>query len=116
MLAGYLGLAVYLYRQGTSFEIPPTGPFFFLIALLLSGFFVGYLFTTVIATLHRGTLPAWAQDFQAWIALLGIIGLAILVMVYVIINPSLVEESKLNLDQVEAGLAALVGFYFGARS
>ena len=116
LLGGYTGLAVYLYHRGSSFEVPPTGPFFLLVALLLSGFFIGYLFTGLAAGLHGGTLPAWAQDFQAWIALLGVIGLALLVAVYVIINPSLVEETKLDLDQVEAGLAALVGFYFGARS
>jgi len=37
-------------------------------------------------------------------------------MVYAIINPSLAEESRLNVDQLEAFLAAVVGFYFGARS
>ena len=42
--------------------------------------------------------------------------MVILVMIYVIIKPSLAEDSQLNVDQLEAFLAAIVGFYFGARS
>ncbi|MBI1917471.1 MAG: hypothetical protein HYS12_22455 [Planctomycetes bacterium] len=116
LMAGFLGLAYYLYRTDTAFEVPASGPFFFLIALLLSGFFVGYLLTSLIAFLGGGRLPAWFQDVQAWFALLGLLGLVILVMVYVIINPSLAEGSRINVDQLEAFLAAIVGFYFGARS
>jgi len=116
LMGGYLGLAFYLYHTGSAFELPPSQPFFFLIALLLSGFFVGYLLTAIVAGLSGGQLPAWFQDVQAWFALLGLIGLVILVMVYTIINPSLAEGSRLNVDQLEAFLAAVVGFYFGARS
>src|SRR5262249_54814300 len=116
LLGGYLGLAVYLYQHNSAFELPPSGPFFFLVALLLTGFFAGYLMTGLVAALHRGTLPGWVQDFQAWVALLGVVGLTVLVLVYAIINPSLAQETPLNLDHFQAGLAAVVGFYFGARS
>jgi len=116
LIGGYLGLAFYLYHNNSAFELPPSGPFFFLIALLLSGFFVGYVLTAIMTVLGGGRLPAWFQDIQAWFALLGLIGLVILVMVYVIINPSLAEGSRLNVDQLEAFLAAVIGFYFGARS
>ena len=37
-------------------------------------------------------------------------------VVYVIINPSVEVASRLTVDQLEAFLAAIVGFYFGARS
>ena len=39
-----------------------------------------------------------------------------LVIVYGVINQSLEAVGPLKVDQVEAGLAALIGFYFGARS
>lgn len=116
LIGGYLGLAFYLYHNNSAFELPPSGPFFFLIALLLSGFFVGYVLTAIMTVLGGGRLPAWFQDIQAWFALLGLIGLVILVMVYVIINPSLAEGSRLNVDKLEAFSAAVIGFYFGARS
>jgi len=116
LLVGYLGLAVYLYHTGSTFEFPQSGPFFFLVAVLLSGFFVGYVITALMGGVSGGQLPAWFQDFQAWVALLGLLGLVVLVMVYVIIKPSLAEDTPLNVDQFEAILAGLVGFYFDARS
>src|SRR5207249_4238289 len=42
LMAGFVGLAYYLYRTDTQFVYPDSGPLFFLIALLLSGFFVCY--------------------------------------------------------------------------
>src|SRR4051794_34331829 len=116
LMAGFLGLAFYLYHTGSEFVSPPSGDFIFLIALLLSGFFVGYVLTSLMAVLGGGRLPAWFQDVQAWFALLGLLGLLVLVVIYVIINPSLAEGPRLNVDQLEAFLAAIVGFYFGARS
>jgi hypothetical protein len=116
LMAGFLGLAYYLYHTDTQFELPASGPFFFLIALLLSGFFVGYVLTSLMTLLGGGRLPAWFQDMQAWFALLGLLGLLILVIVYVIINPSVEPPARLSVDQLEAFLAAIVGFYFGARS
>ena len=116
LLAGYLGLAVYLYHTGSNFAMPQSGPFFFLIAVLLSGFFIGFLITALMLAVTGGRLPAWFQDVQAWVALLGLLGLVILILVYVVIRPSLAEGTQLNVDQLEAFLAGVVGFYFGARS
>src|SRR5262249_7597815 len=78
LMAGFLGLAYYLYHTGSAFETPPSGDVLFLVSLLLSGFFVGYLLTALIAFLGGGQLPAWFQDVQAWVALIGLIGLVIL--------------------------------------
>ena len=116
LMGGFLGLAYYLYHTGSVFESPPSGDFIFLVALLLSGFFVGYVLTSLMTFLGGGRLPAWFQDVQAWFALIGLLGLLGLVMVYVIINPSLADNAPLKVDQLEAFLAAIVGFYFGARS
>jgi hypothetical protein len=37
-------------------------------------------------------------------------------MVRVFINRDLAEDMRLDLTHVETGVAAVVGFYFGARS
>jgi hypothetical protein len=115
LMGGYLGLAGYLYSSGGELTMPASGPFFLLVALLGSGFFLGYLINALVGG-RSGHAPAWFQDIEAWLALLAVIALAILVMVYVVINPTLAKDMQINVDQVEAFLAAVVGFYFGARS
>jgi hypothetical protein len=116
LLAGYLGLAFYLYKNQPAFELPATGPVLLLLAVLLTAFFVGHILTAMMRTVAGGTLPAWFQDVQAWFALLGLLLLGVVVIVRLVINTSLPTEKQLDLDTTEAILAGVVGFYFGARS
>jgi hypothetical protein len=116
LLAGYLGLAAFLFKMEPEVEFPSSGSFILLVGLLISGFFLGHLLTGLMRVLGHGQLPDWFVDFEAWVALLAVFGLGALLIVHVIINPSLPETIKLQLPTWEAALAAVVGFYFGARS
>lgn len=117
LLGGYLGLAYYLYATQPKFAPPDTAAIVLLVTVLLSCFVVGYVSTAVVRTVSTGGhLPAWFQDVQAWIALLGLVVMGILVLMRLVINPSVSAESQVNLDPIEIALAGLVGFYFGARS
>ena len=50
------------------------------------------------------------------IALLAVIGLAALVVIHTLINPSVNPEHKIVSVPLDMGLGALVGFYFGSRA
>jgi hypothetical protein len=116
LLAGYLGLAIFLYKTETEFQMPETGPVILLLLVLISAFFLGHILTGLVSWLSGGTLPPWFQDVQAWIALLALLLLGVVVLVRLVINTSLPLEQQLTLPTTEAVLAGLVGFYFGARS
>jgi hypothetical protein len=116
LLAGYLGLAVYLWRNHSQFEVPATGNFMLLLTVLLSAFLVGHLVTGVVRRFSGGVLPPAFQDIMAWIALLAFIALAGVFVVHVFINPGQPEEQKIDMPTLEAILSGLCGFYFGARS
>jgi hypothetical protein len=115
LLAGYLGLAVYLYRAQPQFEYPSTSALILLL-VLISGFFLGHLMTGTVRLLGGGVLPFWFQDFQAWVALLAILCMGVLLIILMFINPNLSLGQQISPPVLEAILAALVGFYFGARS
>jgi hypothetical protein len=115
LLAGYLGLAVFLYRTQPKFEYPSTSALILLL-VLVSGFFLGHVLTGAVRWLGGGVLPYWFQDVQAWLALLAILCMGVLLIVLLFINPSLSLGQEVSPAAVEAVLAALVGFYFGARS
>jgi hypothetical protein len=116
LLAGYLGLAAFLYYTQPDFEYPPKGSFILLIGLLLCGFFLGHVLSGFMRLIGHGELPDWFLDFQAWIALLALFGMGTLLIVHLFINPSLVEQNKIDMPTADAILSAIVGFYFGARS
>jgi hypothetical protein len=115
LLAGYLGLAIFLYRAQPAFEYPSTSALILLL-VLTSGFFLGHLLTGAVRVASRGVLPYWFQDIQAWAALLAILCMGVILIVQLFINTSVPLEQQIPLPTVEASLAALVGFYFGARS
>lgn len=115
LLAGYLGLAAYLYRTQPQFEYPSSSALILLL-VLISGFFFGHVLTGTVRLLSHGVLPYWFQDVQAWIALLAILCMGILLVILMFINPSLSLGNEIKPPVLEAILAALVGFYFGARS
>jgi hypothetical protein len=116
LVAGYLGLAAFMWYKNTDFEIPPRGPFLLLITLLVSGFFLGHVLTAIVRGVSGGVLPPAFQDIQAWIALLAIIALGLIFVVQIFINPTLKLGEQIEPATLEAILASLVGFYFGARS
>ena len=116
LLAGYLGLAFYLYHTKPEFVPPPTGPIIIMLMVLGTAFFLGYLMTTLMRWLGGGFLPPWFQDIQAWVAILALLVLGVIVVVRMVINTSLPLENQIDLPITEAFLAGLVGFYFGARS
>jgi hypothetical protein len=116
LLAGYLGLVAWLYHSQTKFEIPETGPVVVLLLVLVGAFFLGHVLTAVVRTLSRGILPAWFQDIQAWLAILALLLLGIVLLIRLVINTSVPLERQIGLGPMEATLAGLVGFYFGARS
>jgi hypothetical protein len=115
LLAGYLGLAAFLYHTQPKFEYPSTSAFILLL-VLVSGFFLGHLLTAFVRMISGGVLPFWFQDVEAWVALLAVVCMAILFVIQFFVNLSVPLEQRINLAYVEAVLAALVGFYFGARS
>jgi hypothetical protein len=115
LLAGYLALAVFLYRMQPKFEYPSTSALVLLL-VLVSGFFLGHLLNAAVRLFSGGVTPYWFQDVQAWIALLAVICMAIILIIQLFINTSVPLEQQIDLPVVEAILAALVGFYFGARS
>ncbi len=117
LIAGYVGLATFMwYKNSFEFKEPLTAPQNLLIMLLLGSFFVGYVVTAFVHWISGPTLPYIYQDVQAWVAILALLGMSGLAMYYLFINPTLSAENQTSLVSAEAILAAIVGFYFGARS
>jgi hypothetical protein len=85
----------------------------FLPIVLLGGFFLGILIHMLVG---RDNQSYWFQDFEAWVALLAVLGLCIDALIYLVISPSLKERDPLETSGLQAFVAALVAFYFGARS
>jgi hypothetical protein len=116
LMAGYLGLAAYMwYNHSYEFDQPVTGPPVLLILLLLSSFFLGHILTGIVRWISGPVLPAPYQDIQAWLAMLALFLMAGLAMYHLFIRPTLSTPYDVPIP-VEATLAAIVGFYFGARS
>lgn len=116
LLVGYAALVVFLVRNKNDFEMPQQGDILEQITLLLSAFFVGHYLTMIVRAMSGGQLPYAFQDFQAWIALLAMVGLAVLFVIHLFINPSVSPDMKVGTLPLDTILAALIGFYFGSRS
>ncbi len=116
LLAGYIGLIVWLIYNKREFERSAEGTLL-LPLVLVSGFIVGFLATKlVLATSPDRQLPFWFQDVQAWFALLAVIGLVIITLIHLFILPNIEESLRFGTTTLETIVAAVVGFYFGARS
>jgi hypothetical protein len=116
LLGGYLGLAYFMFVTRPPFQVPVTMPVLLMLAVLVTCFIVGHGITKMVVWFASGKTPAWFQDIQAWFALMGMVVLGIVVIFRLVINYSLPLEDQVNLDVIEAILAGIVGFYFGARS
>ena len=82
----------------------------FMPLLLMGGFFLGVILRMVVG--HNP--PVWAQDFEAWVALIAVAGLFIMALYHLVIAPSINEPP--SMAGFEGFLAAIIAFYFGARS
>jgi hypothetical protein len=85
----------------------------FLPLVILGGFFVGHLVRFLASGLGQS---AAYQDILAWIALVAVILMAADILITVVVNPSLRQAPPLDLSAFEAGIAAIIAFYFAARS
>jgi hypothetical protein len=56
------------------------------------------------------------QDFQAWVSIVAMIGLAAEVIILLFINPSLEENPPVDLRVFESVLTGIIAWYFGSRS
>jgi len=83
----------------------------FLPLLLLGGFFIGAILHPLIG---RDNPPVAVQDFQAWLALIAVVFLLIAAAVHLIIEPS--TSGPVSHQNWETFVAAVIAFYFGARS
>jgi len=115
LLVGYLGLIGWLLYNRREFEPAPEGTLLMPL-VLLGAFFVGFIVTKLVQASSGPQLPFWFQDVQAWFALLAVIGLTIITIVYLFIFPNLEQSMHFNMTGIETVVAAIVGFYFGARS
>jgi hypothetical protein len=116
LLCGTLGLGAYLYHEQPKFQEPSQSAFVLFFLLTISAFFLGHILTGALRSMSGGVVPFWFQDVQAWAALLSLGCLTVILIVQVFINPRVLEDTRINLSVLESILAALVGFYFGARS
>ncbi len=82
--------------------------------ILLIGFFAGIVFHALLGR-HLIRYTAY-QDILAWVAILAQTLMVISILVIGVINPSLQVHEPLEPAMFEAGLGAIVAFYFAARS
>lgn len=118
IIAGLMGTVAYLYstdpdglKRKWEASIDMIRADWYLPVMLLTGFFVGVVLRSIVG---RNNPPIFIQDLEAWIALIGVIGLCIAGFIHLVINPSL--RNPINFPNLEGFLAVVVVFYFGARS
>ncbi len=85
----------------------------FLPLYVIGGFFVGVLLRTIMG---RDNQSFVYRNFLPWISILAVVGLTASLLIELVINPNLHIENKLEIPEWDAVLAAIVAFYFGARS
>jgi hypothetical protein len=81
--------------------------------VILAGFFIGVVIRTLVG--RNRVSYAW-QDIEAWFALLGVLGLCFEILWQLVVNPTLEPDQRIDLPNWQSFLAAIVAFYFGARS
>jgi hypothetical protein len=120
LVAGFVGSAVLLYRQGQLLAIEKNPAVVTL--LLVSGFLLGVVLRQVRAIVLGGErrLPRFIEDARALVSLAA--AAFLVVVVWDRLRPG---PPQWSLDEIKLGLgriglphvaAAVVGFYFGSRS
>lgn len=118
IIAGLMGTVAYLYstdpeglKRKWEASVDMIKADWYLPVMMLAGFFVGVVLRSIVG---RNNPPIFVQDLEAWVALIGVIGLCIAGFIHLVINPSL--QRPINFPNLEGFLAVVVVFYFGARS
>jgi hypothetical protein len=119
IVLAYGGLAYYLYHQSRelTYDFRMTGNQILFVGLMFLGFILGHYFTLITLWFIRPSrdIPGWVLDIQAWFAIIAMGGLLVVLLITLVINPGVAADQKIDTSNFEAGLAAVVGFYFGAR-
>jgi hypothetical protein len=82
--------------------------------VILGAFFAGVLFRALVIGKHERS--PWAQDLEAWVALIGILLMGIAALIHLVINPTLLAGNMVTGEEWEAFLAGIVALYFGLRT
>ncbi len=116
--AAVIGYGLYRYPDFLDRMIPAVVEQPLLLPVVIGAFFVGVLVAWFgrHLLLRPGGVPPWFQDCLAWVSLIGVIGLTAELLIRLVINPTLEPGKELHLPHWEGFLAAVVAFYFGARS
>ncbi len=80
--------------------------------VILGGLFLGVIVRAVV--IGRNERSVWAQNLEAWFALIAVLLMAIATIIHLVINPSLLAWHE--MPHWEGFLGAVVAFYFGIRS
>jgi hypothetical protein len=119
LLVGYFGLAYWTWKrwsEGTAPQIDNIELVLFVGAMVMGAFLLGHISSNVMRWLTGGNLPSWFLDVQAWVGLVALFLLAWVLIARLVINPTTTATTQLSLKYTEPAMAALVAFYFGARS
>lgn len=100
------GLESHFIRSVDELKQQPITPL-----VILAGFFLGLFVRAIVG--RTGGSATW-RDIEAWISLVALAGLTVAAMIHLVINPR--QPTALSLPNWEAGLGAVVAFYFGERS
>ncbi|HYT87971.1 MAG TPA: hypothetical protein VEL76_04570 [Gemmataceae bacterium] len=92
-----------------SFDAAKTQPLLPLV--VFGGFFVGVIVRAIIGRHERS---AWAQNMEAWFALIAVLMMSIAALIDLVIKPTLPQW--VDLPTWEGILGGVVSFYFGVRS
>ncbi len=84
--------------------------------LLFGGFFLGVVVNWIANLVLKGPtgLPNLYQDVLAWVSVLAVFGLSFEIVYQLVVVTN--SESASELPQWQSILAAIVAFYFGART
>ncbi|MGF1578176.1 MAG: hypothetical protein ACFCD0_02310 [Gemmataceae bacterium] len=85
----------------------------YMIFAVLGGFFVGIIIKTLVG---RDSQSVAYQDIMAWISLVAMGCLVLSYVIELLVNPSLQTHNRLEMPKTYGGFAAIIAFYFGARS
>jgi TctA family transporter len=83
----------------------------YLLGALFAGYFAGWVISRLLGRFRYS--PVY-QDLQAAISIIAMLGLSVLAIIHILINPGL--EEPINPLIFESILVAIVAWYFGARS